>query len=81
MAQTPRNAPLPSGNDPRLKMEPDALEAASVRALPDVAKPAGSVDMTAIAGIGGAVALGVLTFVMLGQQPARTPEPGSWSAG
>ncbi len=75
MAQTPRNAPLPSGNDPRLKMEPDALEAASVRALPDVAKPAGSVDMTAIAGIGGAVALGVLTFVMLGQQPARTPEP------
>jgi type IV secretion system protein VirB10 len=69
MVQTPRNAPLPSGNDPRLKMEPDALEAASVRAMPDVARPTGGVDMTAVAGIGGAIALGVLTFVMLGREP------------
>lgn len=75
MAQTPRNAPLPSGNDPRLKMEPDALEAASVRAMPAVAKAGGGVDMTAVAGIGGAIALGVVTFVMLGREPAGPPAP------
>lgn len=71
MVQSPRNAPLPTGNDPRLKMEPDALEAASVRALPDVAKASGGVDMTVVAGVLGALALGAFTFVSLGSQPEQ----------
>ncbi len=59
---------LPSGNDPRLKMAPDDLEAASTRALPQVARGGSGVDTTMIVGTICVLGLGVL---VLDKQPAR----------
>ncbi len=67
---------LPAGNDPRLKMEPDDLDAASKRALPAVARASGGTDLTAVAGIMGALALGGIAFFSLSQprpQPVQPP--------
>ncbi len=67
---------LPAGNDPRLKMEPDDLDAASKRALPVVARASGGTDLTAVAGIMGALALGGIAFFSLSQprpQPVQLP--------
>lgn len=69
---------LPPGNDPRLKMEPEDLDAASKRALPAVANATGGLDMTAVAGFAGALALGVVTFVILSQpkpEVVQAPPP------
>ena len=62
---------LPSGNDPRLKMAPDDLEAASTRALPQVARGGSGVDTTMIVGTICVLGLGVLVWLVLDKQPAR----------
>ncbi len=68
---------LPFGSDPRLKMAPDDLEAASTRALPQVARGGSGVDTTMIVGTVVVIGLGILTFVMLDKQPPRplAPQP------
>ncbi len=69
---------LPPGNDPRLKMESEDLDAASKRALPAVARASGGTDLTAVAGIVGALALGGIAFFSLSQprpQPVPPPAP------
>lgn len=74
----PRTQPLPPGNDPRMKMEPDELEAASQRALPQVARGGGGADMTMIGIILGACVLGGIVFFGLGgtqTQPPVQPVP------
>lgn len=54
----------PTGNDPRLKLDPDDLEAASVRAMPEVANRSGMGDnMVMLAGFLGCLALGGLVWV------------------
>ncbi len=68
--------PLPPGNDPRLRLEPDELEAASAAALPQVAKRSGMGDSLGLAaGIVGIGALGLFTFASLGNHPAPKPRP------
>jgi len=69
------NTNLPSGNDPRLKMAPDDLEAASARALPQVARGGSGLDTTMILGTIGVLALGAVVFFMIDKQPPRQPAP------
>jgi len=66
---------LPSGSDPRLKMTPDDLEAASTRALPQVARGGSGLDTTMIMGTIGVLALGVVVWIVLDKQPVRQPAP------
>ncbi len=66
---------LPSGNDPRLRMAPDDLEAASTRALPQVARGGSGMDTTMIVGTIGVLALGALVWVVLDKQPSRQLPP------
>ncbi len=66
---------LPSGNDPRLRMEPDDLEAASARALPQVARGGSGVDTTMIVGTVCVLLLGAVVFITLDKQPPRQPTP------
>ncbi|HWU49333.1 MAG TPA: type IV secretion system protein VirB10 [Asticcacaulis sp.] len=68
---------LPKGSDPRLKLDRDALEAASITAMPQVARASSSGDnLTLLAGMAGIVALGLFTFFSLGRAPKATaPEP------
>ncbi len=69
-------APLPAGNDPRLKLEPDELEAASVRAMPQVARASGLGDNLGLAaGLLGAVALGGIVWISLSAPPKPRPQP------
>ncbi len=69
-------ARLPSGSDPRLNLPPDELEAASMRALPDVARGSNMSDnLVLIGGIAGVLALGAITFVSLGNKPPPPPPP------
>ena len=68
--------PLPSGNDPRLRLDDDELEAANRRALPEVAKRSSLGDnFGLIAGMIGILALGGITFFSLGQTPKPKPLP------
>ena len=68
--------PLPAGNDPRLKLDPDDLEAASQRAMPQVAKKSGLGDQAGIAaGIIGAVALGGVVMFNLPNPPPKPAPP------
>lgn len=69
-------APLPAGNDPRLKLEPDELEAASVRAMPQVARASAMSDTATLAlGLFGALALGGIVWVTLSAPPKPRPLP------
>ncbi len=73
MAQRPQT--LPPGNDPRLRLDPDDLEAASRTAMPQVARRAGMGEGLGIAaGIIGVGALGMVTFFTIGNKPAP-PKP------
>ena len=66
--------PLPAGNDPRLKLEPDELEAASVQAMPQVARSSGMGDGLGLAGIiVGALVLGGITW--FGLSAPQKPKP------
>ena len=76
MARTP----MPAGNDPRLKLDPDDLDAASTRALPQVAKKSGLGDQLGLAGgLIGSVALGGLVMFSMARQPrpAAPPPPAA----
>jgi type IV secretion system protein VirB10 len=79
MALTPGNPSprsLPPGNDPRLKLDPDDLKAASERALPDVAKAKGGVDYAVVAAGLAALALGGVVFFGFGRpQPPAPVQP------
>ena len=66
---------LPPGNDPRLKMEPDDLTAASERALPQVVARTGSgADMTTIIGVAGIMLIGVIAAYFIFKSPTP-PQP------
>lgn len=72
MARTP----LPAGNDPRLGLDPDDLEAASVEALPKVAKKSTLGDQLGLAGgLIGSVALGGLVMLTMAKHPQSAPPP------
>ena len=63
---------LPSGNDPRLKLDADELDAANIQALPQVAKASGMGDIVGPAlGVIGVLALGALTWAGLSDQKPR----------
>lgn len=66
---------LPPGNDPRLKMDPEDLAAASTRALPEVAKGSSGFDATLLLGGIGALALGGIAWFSLSQPPHPAPVP------
>ena len=75
MANPPRT-PLPAGNDPRLKLEPDELEAASVQAMPQVARTSGTSDtLGLVAGMLGVLALGGIVLFSLLSAPKPKPLP------
>lgn len=64
-----------SGSDPRLQLSADELRAATLRAAPEVARPARAGDGLALAcGILGAMALGAFTLVSLSRAREATPE-------
>ncbi len=66
---------LPPGNDPRLKIDADELDAANVQAMPQVAKASGMGDGVGLAlGVIGVLALGALTWAGLSDQKPR-PQP------
>ena len=65
---------LPPGNDPRLKMEPDDLTAASERALPQVARSGSGADMTTIFGVAGVLGVGAIAWYFLNQTPPPKPQ-------
>jgi type IV secretion system protein VirB10 len=66
---------LPRGADPRLKLDRDALDAASLTAMPQVARASSAGDnLTLAAGIAGVAALGLITFFGLGHR-RETPPP------
>jgi type IV secretion system protein VirB10 len=67
MVQIPRN--LPPGNDPRLKLDPDDLAAASERALPEVARK-GGFDYAIVAMVLASVGLGAIVYFNIGHKPA-----------
>ena len=63
---------LPPGNDPRLKIDADELDAANTQAMPQVAKTSGMGDGTGLAlGVIGVLALGALTWAGLSDQKPR----------
>ncbi|MEI9902967.1 MAG: TrbI/VirB10 family protein [Asticcacaulis sp.] len=67
---------LPPGNDPRTRMDPDDLEAASLSAMPQVARRGGMGDGVGLAaGLVGIAGLGLITFFSLGHSPAPKPQP------
>jgi type IV secretion system protein VirB10 len=67
---------LPPGNDPRLKIDADELEAANTQAMPQVAKASGMGDGVGLAlGVIGVLALGALTWVSLSDQKSRPQQP------
>ena len=69
-------APLPAGNDPRLKLEPDELEAASVRAMPQVARASGMGDSLGLATIIlAACGLGAIVWFSMSGTPKPRPQP------
>ena len=61
---------LPPGNDPRLKMEPDDLSAASERALPQVARSGNGMDMTTVGGVAAVLLVGGIAAYFLFKSPA-----------
>ncbi len=66
----PRNGRLPGGNDPRLSIDADELDAASMAAMPKVRRSGGVGDgLMAIAGVVGVLGLGAITWFMLGSTP------------
>ncbi|WDS35484.1 TrbI/VirB10 family protein [Pseudoxanthomonas sp.] len=67
----------PGGGDPRRQLDSDALHAASLRAAPQVARPARAGDnLGFVFGVLGAIALGGLTLVLLSwQRQAPPPAP------
>ena len=72
----PPAKPLPAGNDPRQRLDPDDLEAASLAAMPQVARRSGMGDNLGLAaGMVGIAALGLITFFSLGQTPKSKPAP------
>ena len=72
MARSTR--PMPPGNDPRLRLDPDDLEAASLAALPQVARRSALSDnLVLLGGVMGILALGGITFLSLGHKPAPKP--------
>lgn len=71
-------SPLPAGNDPRLKLDQEDLDAASTHAMPQVAKKSGWGDQMGLAaGIIGAVALGGIAFIGLGPTDPPAPQPAA----
>jgi len=67
---------LPPGNDPRLKIDADELEAANTQAMPQVAKASGMGDGVGLAlGVIGVLALGALTWAGLSDQKPNAPPP------
>ncbi len=65
-----RLQPMPPGNDPRLKLDPDDLAAASQAALPQVATRSSMSDnLVLIGGVAGVLALGAFTWLSLGNKP------------
>ncbi|ESQ84131.1 hypothetical protein AEAC466_10315 [Asticcacaulis sp. AC466] len=70
---------LPPGNDPRLKIDADELDAANTQAMPQVARTGSMNDgLVLIAGVIGVLGLGAITWLGLsGPQPNRqmTPPP------
>ncbi len=63
---------LPPGNDPRLKIDADELDAANTQAMPQVARASGMGDGMGLAlGVIGALALGALTWAGLSDQKPR----------
>jgi len=70
---------LPPGNDPRLKIDADELDAANIQAMPQVARSSGMGDGVGLAlGIIGVLALGALTWAGLSDQkprPQQAPPP------
>jgi len=71
MAKSPR---LPEGNDPRLRIDADELDAASLQALPQVARKSAMGD-GAVLGLGviGIAALAALTWAGLSDRKAPPP--------
>lgn len=75
----PIGSRLPPGNDPRLKIDADELDAANTQAMPQVAKASGMGDGVGLAlGVIGVLALGALTWAGLSDQkprPQQAPPP------
>lgn len=66
----------PGVSDPRRQMDPESLDAASVNALPSVAKTSGLGDSLGLAaGVLGACLLGGFTLLTLSNNRAATPPP------
>ena len=66
-AKSPRS---PSGEDPRLRLDREALDAASLTAMPQVGRASGTGDaLVLLAGAAGIALLGGLTFFSLGRHP------------
>jgi type IV secretion system protein VirB10 len=67
---------LPQGNDPRLKIDADELDAANTQALPQVARSSGMGDSAVVMlGMLGVLGLGAITWFSLGSQPAKPLPP------
>jgi type IV secretory pathway VirB10-like protein len=63
---------LPPGNDPRLKLDADELDAANTQAMPQVARASGMGDSMGLAlGVIGVLALGGLTWIGLSGEPSH----------
>jgi len=76
MTDDPKRPRLPSGEDPRLTLDRDALEAASVSAMPQVARGTAAGDnLVLVAGAAGILALGGITFFGLGNNHRPEPAP------
>lgn len=74
-------AKLPAGNDPRLRMDADELEAASQRALPQVATGSALGDnLGLIGGIIAVLGLGAITFFSLNSAPKPKTAPAPVTA-
>lgn len=69
---------LPPGNDPRLKIDADELDAANTQAMPQVSRASGMGDGVGLAlGVIGVLALGALTWAGLSDQKPRAPQAPS----
>lgn len=70
-------ARLPTGDDPRLKLPPDDLGAATAHAMPQVARTGGMGDSLGLAlGLVGCVGIGAFTFLSM-HNHTRPPAPVS----